>query len=168
MPLKGWKFLSSFILLKSWENSLKEKLFVTVFHLIENITTYICHLEYIYVYKHIHIHTYAYTYIHICMCVNMYVYFFQMDNLYIVLYMLACMCAKSLQSCPTLCDPLDCSPPRSSVHGILQARILEWVTMPSSRGSSQPRDQTHISLSPALANGFFTTSAIWKAEQSSN
>ena len=42
---------------------------------------------------------------------------------------------KSLQSCPTLCDPMDCSPPHSSVHGILQARILEWVAMPSSRGS---------------------------------
>ena len=48
--------------------------------------------------------------------------------------------AKSLQSCPTLCDPMDCSLPGSSVHGILQARILEWVAMPSSRGSSQPRD----------------------------
>ena len=42
------------------------------------------------------------------------------------------------QSCPTLCDPTDCSPPGSSVHGILQARILEWVAMPSSRGSSRP------------------------------
>ena len=42
--------------------------------------------------------------------------------------------AKSLQSCPTLCDPMDCSPPGSSAHGILQARILEWVAMPSSRG----------------------------------
>ena len=41
------------------------------------------------------------------------------------------LCAKLLQSCPTLCDPMDCSPPDSSVHGILQARILEWVTMPS-------------------------------------
>ena len=40
---------------------------------------------------------------------------------------------------------MDCSPPGSSVHGILQARILEWVDMPSSRGSSQPRDRTHIS-----------------------
>ena len=50
------------------------------------------------------------------------------------------------QSCPTLCDPMDCSPPNSSVHGILQARILEWVAMPSSRGSSRPRDRTHISL----------------------
>ena len=47
------------------------------------------------------------------------------------------------QSCPTLCDPMNYySPPGSSVHGILQARILEWVAMPSSRGSSQPRDQT--------------------------
>ena len=45
---------------------------------------------------------------------------------------------------PTLCDPMGCSPPGSSVHGILQARILEWVAMPSSRGSSQPRDRTHI------------------------
>ena len=43
--------------------------------------------------------------------------------------------AKSLQSCPTLCDPVDCSPPESSVHGILQARILEWVTLPS-KGSN--------------------------------
>ena len=51
--------------------------------------------------------------------------------------------AKSLQSCPTLCNPLD--PPGSSVFGILQARILEWVAMPSSRGSSQPRDGTCIS-----------------------
>ena len=47
--------------------------------------------------------------------------------------------AKSLQSCLTLWDPMDCSPPDSSVHEILQVRILEWVAMPSSRGSSQPR-----------------------------
>ena len=46
------------------------------------------------------------------------------------------------QSCLTLCDPMDCSPPCSSVHGVLQARLLEWVAMPSSRGSSLPRDQT--------------------------
>ena len=45
-----------------------------------------------------------------------------------------------------LCDPMDCSPPGSSVYGILQARILEWVAMPSFRGSSQPRDQTQVSL----------------------
>ena len=50
------------------------------------------------------------------------------------------------QSCPTLCDPVDCSPPGSSVHGILQARILEWVTISLSRGSSQPKDRTQVSL----------------------
>ena len=52
----------------------------------------------------------------------------------------AAAAAKSIQSCPTLCDPRDCSPPGSSVPGILQARIPEWVAMPSSRGSSRPRD----------------------------
>ena len=46
------------------------------------------------------------------------------------------------QSWPTVCDPMDYSPPGSSVHGILQARILEWVAMLSSRGSSQPSNQT--------------------------
>ena len=50
-----------------------------------------------------------------------------------------------VQSCPTLCDPVDCSLPGASVHEILQARILEWVAISSSRGSSRPRDQTHIS-----------------------
>ena len=52
--------------------------------------------------------------------------------------------AKSLQSCLILCNPMDQSPSGSSVRGILQAKILDWVAMPSSRGSSQPRDQTRI------------------------
>ena len=64
-----------------------------------------------------------------------------------------CVCArvcahtgvKSLQSCLTRCDPMDCSPPGSSVHGTLQTRLLEWVAMSFSRGSSRPRDQTCIS-----------------------
>ena len=58
-----------------------------------------------------------------------------------------CACAKSLQLCLTLCDPMDCSPPGCSVHGILQTRILEWVAMLSSRGYSWLRDKTHISVS---------------------
>ena len=53
--------------------------------------------------------------------------------------------AKSLQSCSTLCNPMDYSPPGSSVHGVLQARILDWVAMPSSRGSSWPRGWTQVS-----------------------
>ena len=66
-----------------------------------------------------------------------------------------CCCCYCLvtQVCLTLCDRIDCSLPGSSVHGILQARTLEWVAMPSSRGSSQPRDRTCISY---LAGGFFT------------
>ena len=58
-----------------------------------------------------------------------------------------------LPSCVRLCDPMDCSPPGSSVHGSLQARILEWVTIPFSRGSSQPRDRTQVSC---IAGRFFT------------
>ena len=57
------------------------------------------------------------------------------------------------QSCLALCDPMDCSPPGSSVHGLLQARMLEWVAMPSSRGSSHPRDWIQVSH---IAGGFFT------------
>ena len=77
-------------------------------------------------------------------------------------FALHCMCAKSLQSCLTLCDPMDYSPAGSSVHGILQARILEWVAMPSSRGSFQPRIELKSLTSPALADRFFTTSATWQ------
>ena len=60
--------------------------------------------------------------------------------------MCACVHAQSLQSCPTLCDPKNCSLPGSSVYGILQARILEWVAMLSSRGTSKPDDQNLICL----------------------
>ena len=57
------------------------------------------------------------------------------------------------QSCLSFWDTMDCSPPGSSVRGILQARIVDWVAMPSSRGSSQPRDQTQVSCT---ASRFFT------------
>ena len=63
------------------------------------------------------------------------------------------MLCSVAQSCLTLCDLMGCSPPGSSVHGYSPARILEWVAMPSSRGSSQPRDQTQVSR---IAGGFFT------------
>ena len=59
--------------------------------------------------------------------------------------MCACVHAKSLQLCLTLCNYMDCSPPGSSVHAILQARILEWAVIPFSRGASWPRDQTWAS-----------------------
>ena len=60
---------------------------------------------------------------------------------------------KVTQFCPTLCNPMDCSLPGSSVCGILQASILEWVAIPFSRAASQPRDQTGVSC---IAGGFFT------------
>ena len=66
-----------------------------------------------------------------------------------------CVYMKVAQSCPTLCKPMNCSPPGSSVRGILQARILERVAIPVSRRSSQPRDQTQVSC---IAGTFFT---IW-------
>ena len=61
-----------------------------------------------------------------------------------------CVCTRTrahthTQSCPTLCDPMDCRLPGSSVHGILQARTLEWVAISSSRGSSRPRNRTRVS-----------------------
>ena len=62
-----------------------------------------------------------------------------------------CCCCLVAKSRPTLCGPMDCNPPGSSVHGICQARILEWVAISFSRGSSRPKDRTHVScVSPAL------------------
>ena len=76
-------------------------------------------------------------------------------------YQYVCMYLVT-QACPALCGPVDCSPPGSSVHGILQARILEWVAMASSRGPSWPGIGPASLMSPALAGGFFTTSATWE------
>ena len=71
------------------------------------------------------------------------------------------MCTSVL-SCPTLCDPIDCILPGSSVHGILQARILEWVAVPFSRDLRN----TGIKLGSLVwAGTFFTTSATWKAQK---
>ena len=72
-------------------------------------------------------------------------------------------CVLSHFSHVLLCDHMDYSHTGSSVHGIFQARILEWVAVPSSRGSSRPRDQIQVSVSSALACGFFTT---WKVVKS--
>ena len=76
---------------------------------------------------------------------------------------IACMRAKSLQSCLTLFDPMDCSPQGFSVHGILQARILEWVVISFSRGSSWPRDGTQASWVSWIAGRFFTAEPLGKS-----
>ena len=81
----------------------------------------------------------------------MYMYVFAW-NVYIVIdvYMCVCIC---ICVCLTLCGPMDCSLPGSSVHGILQARVLEWVAKPFSKGSPRPRDQIRVSC---IADRFFT------------
>ena len=78
-------------------------------------------------------------------------------------YWTACMRAKSLQSCPTLCALVDCSPQGSSVLGILQARILEWVAYPPPGDLLDPRIEPAFLMSPALAGRFFTTGAACEA-----
>ena len=74
-----------------------------------------------------------------------------------------CMHVKSLHSCLTLCNPMDCSPPGPSVRGILQARMLEWIAMPSSRGYHQPRHWTQLSH---IEGEFFTIWATSEAHHS--
>ena len=72
------------------------------------------------------------------------------------------VCAKL---CPTLCDSMHCGPQGSSVHGLLQARILKRVAMPYSRGSSWPRDQTHVFWGSCITGRFFTTEPQGKPQR---
>ena len=76
---------------------------------------------------------------------------------FVTIAILSLVCVLVAQSCPTICNPVDYSPSGSSVHRVLPARTLEWVTIPFSRCSSQPRDQTRVSCT---AGGFFTIWAI--------
>ena len=76
------------------------------------------------------------------------------------------MRAMHAQSCPTLCDPMDCRLPGSSVHGIFQERILEWVAISYSRGSSQPRNWTRIStIGRWILYQYATWDSLWKQNQ---
>ena len=74
-----------------------------------------------------------------------------------------CVCANLLQSCPALCNPMDYSPPGSSVRGILQARILEWLAGPPSRNFPNPGIEPTSLTPPALAGRLFTASAAWES-----
>ena len=80
---------------------------------------------------------------------------------YCVIYYVLC-CALSLQLCLTLCDPMDHSPPGFCVHGMFQARILEWIAISAFRGYSQPRDETYVSYISCTAGRFFTTESPGK------
>ena len=97
-----------------------------------------------------------------CVLVCVYVYVLvrtlNMKFVFLTSFKLHMQCSEvCIQSCPTLCDPIDCSPPGSSVHGIVQAKILEWSAISFSKGSSPPRDYTHISCISCIGRGFFTT-----------
>ena len=75
-----------------------------------------------------------------------------------------CVCVHTcVQSCPTLCNPMDCSPPGSSVHELFQARILEWVAISYSRGSSQPRDWICIPCVSGIGRWILYHCATWEA-----
>ena len=81
-------------------------------------------------------------------------------------YTCVCVCAcvhVCARSCLTLPDPMNCSPPGFSVHGVFQARILEWVAISSSRGSSKPRDQTCISFISCVGRWILYHCATWEA-----
>ena len=80
-------------------------------------------------------------------------------------HQIQCYACLVAQSRLTLCNPMDCSPPGSFVHGISQARILEWVAICFSRKSSSPRDPTHVSCVSYIASRFFPCWAIREAHQ---
>ena len=81
----------------------------------------------------------------------------------LVLKIIGRLCMLSHFSHVQLCDPMDCSPPGSSVHGILQARILEWVAVSFSRGSSRPINWIHIAYVSCIGRRFFTSIVTWEA-----
>ena len=82
-----------------------------------------------------------------------------------VVIFMCMLCAQSLQSFLTLCDPMDRSPPGSSVHGLLRARMLEWIALTSSVDLPNPGIEPTSLKSPLLAGSFFTTSATWEAHR---
>ena len=90
--------------------------------------------------------------------------------IYLTYMQRVCVHAQLIYLCPTLCHPMDCGPPDSSVHEILQARILGWVALPSSRGSSWPRDQTCFScvFCISMVSRFFICRATWETLYAEN
>ena len=74
------------------------------------------------------------------------------------------MTGEIAQSCPTVCGPVDCSLPGSTVHGIIQERILEWVAISYSRGSSPPRDGTQVSYVSRMGRWIVYHSATWETQ----
>ena len=95
-------------------------------------------------------------------CFSNFLPFLRLVNSFLCCIFLCAVLCLVIQLYPTLCDPMDCSPPGSSVHGILQARMLEWVAIPSSRSAYEPKVWTQVSH---IACRFFT---IWVTREAKN
>ena len=98
------------------------------------------------------------------MCIYIYIYVYiytHTKNVFQILYQLTLCSVTKL--CPTLCNPMECSLLGSSVHGIFQARILKWAAIWYSRGSSWPRDQTHVSCVSYIGRQILYHWATWKS-----
>ena len=133
-------YLNSYIhVLNFLQNKIAFQLFPQCNFFPSSLCTYVYYM-YMYI-----IHTYMYMYIYIHVYVYTHTYMYIMHSIKVLV----------AQSCLTLCDLMDYSPPGSAVHGILQPRVLEWVAISFSWGSSQPRDWTQVSC---IAGRFFT---IW-------
>ena len=125
-PYHGWRRFLEAIFMQEW-------LGIIYLHTEEIDYIYICVYIYIYIYEHTYIHTHTHTHTHI--------------------YIYICCCLGA-NSCIPSCDPMDYSPPGSSVHGISQERRLEWAVISFSRGSSWLKDPTNFSCTTGR---FFTT-----------
>ena len=108
------------------------------------------HSPCIYVYRHTYTHTNIYTHTYMCKCVCIYIYIY-----------IFCCCCLVTKMCSTLCNPVDCSLPGSSVYGISQASILEWVAISFFRGSSQPRDLSTPQLQSESESCSVMSSSLW-------
>ena len=94
---------------------------------------------------------------------SLFLLFFHKALVSSISFALCVCCAEPPQWCPILCNPVDCNPPSSSVHWILQARVLEWVAMPLPGDVPGPGNEPRSLMSPALAGRFFNISTIWEA-----
>ena len=137
------------------------------------VHVYLCMYMCTYISMHVYLCMYVCTYISMCMCI--YVCICALIYAHVYVYSHVCAADSLCRVVETnttlrsnthavlrpfshvwLCDPVDCSPPGSSVHEILQARTLEWAVISFSRGSSRPRDRTCVSLASCIAGRFFT------------
>ena len=118
------------------------------------------YMVYIYPYNCIFCYIYIHTHTYVHITVYSVIYTYTHTHTHICVYMHESQVASVLSNSLQL---MNCSLPGSSVHGILQARMLEWVAMPSSRESSEPGIKPASLMSPTLADGFFTISSIWEA-----